>query len=183
MSLITSTSQPYTVDDKGIITSPFMDFNRVVSTRSNYAPYLFYKDVTQYSYVTAGEKDMMSFDIKDSLITDNSQCIEVVNCGDFANNANNKRIRIIIDSTPIYDSGSSAFTGAWLTSTKFIHTGDITNNTTCITTAITSAGLTLTRTLVNVDWTAAQTIKTVGTGVANADVLQDYMEAILTSSR
>jgi hypothetical protein len=135
-------------------------------------------DTTAVGNVGAGEDDLITYTLLgDSLNTDDDY-LEIKAWGSFAANANNKRVRLYLGSTALFDSGAQAANNAsWSINALIVRTGAAAEKS--VVNFSTSSALftatTTTNAAVAEDTTANLTIKCTGEATNDDDVVQDGM--------
>lgn len=69
-------------------------------------------NVTEVGNVGTGEDDLITYSVAGNTLDTNEQYLHFVAAGSFAANGNNKRVRVYLGATLLFDTGAVAFNGA-----------------------------------------------------------------------
>lgn len=126
-----------------------------------------------------GATDMISYTLNKNTIQNNKDYIEIIVCGTYAANANNKRVQLVFGSQTIFDTTAlSINNGVWIIEAKISRTS---SNTQDIFVKAFYNSLATTAYIAGTqDFSTSFDIKCVGTGVATDDIIQKMQIIELT---
>jgi len=130
--------------------------------------------------VGVGEDDLMSWSMPANTLLVNDDSIEIDMAGQFANTANNKRLRIYFGSSLVFDTTSLAISAAsdWMVNILVIRTGSATQRVRVDFSSTNSVLATSMKyTATSETMSGAITIKATGEATSNNDVTQTMMRA------
>jgi len=132
-------------------------------------------NTTTVGNVGAAETDLLIFNLIANTLNENNNYIEILGFGTLAANANNKRIRLNIGTTTIYDTTALAMNnGSWKIHATIIRTAA--NAQKCIV-EVSSSNALLTNSVAYLvsaeDFTTGFNISFTGTAVADNDIVQE----------
>lgn len=135
-------------------------------------------DTTTTGNVTTGEDDLITFTIPANTLQNNGDFIEFEMAGFIAATANNKRVRVYLDNTALFDTTALVTTTAedWSIKGKIIKTGTGTQK--CIVEWISTEATLLTSVDYSTsaeDETAALVLKATGEATATDDIVQELL--------
>lgn len=141
-------------------------------------------NVTPASNSSTTETDLISYDLSENTLTNDSDILEIDAWGTFAANANNKTVKLYFGSQVILTTGAiAANDGTWSLKAKIIRK---TNSTQEIVSEILSSNASVsdsaTRTAGTQDLSTSLTIRCTGTGGASSDITQYALKINLTPS-
>lgn len=138
-------------------------------------------DTASVGNVGTGEDDLISYSLQKNVVSNLQDKIEIEAFGTFANNSNNKTVKLIFGSTTLFSTGAVAFQNQdWCLRSSIIRTGSSTQK--CITTFYTDyADITNIIDYVSgtEDFTTALTIKCTGQATSDNDIVQEGLSVKL----
>jgi hypothetical protein len=134
---------------------------------------------TPVSNVNGGATDLISYNFPANKFININDFIEIKAWGTFANNANNKEVKLYFGTQVIADTGSIAANNtSWSFNAKIIRTGD--TSQVIMTDGFFNGSSFSTKTVGTQNSNSQITIKCTGTGVATNDVTQNALVVKLT---
>jgi hypothetical protein len=181
---IPNSEQPAIEEEKNIFNNAwFMYFQDIYKAiRSSLALYLggiLNNDNTSKANSGSEATDLISYTLNKNIIQNNKDYIEILMCGTYAANGNNKQIEILFGSQTIFDTTALAINGgAWIFEIKIIRTSSNTQdifvkgfyNDLAITSYVAGTQ----------DFLTFFDIKCIGTGIATDDIIQKLQIINLT---
>ncbi len=140
-------------------------------------PFVLAVNTTPVGNVTTGEDDLITYSLTGGVMSANGQTLEFEMAGTFAANANNKRIRVYLGATVLFDTTALAINGKeWRIMGRIIRTGAATQKSVVV--ATTSDAL-----LVSScdyvsgaeDLTTTLVLKATGEGTNTDDIVQEFL--------
>lgn len=132
-------------------------------------------NTTAVGNVGTGEDDLITYAMEKNVLLNAGDSVSIEAFGTFANNANNKTVKLILGSTTLFSTGAVAFQNQdWAIRSTIIRTGSATQK--CITTFYTDySDITNIADYVSgtEDFTTSLTIKCTGEATSNNDIIQE----------
>lgn len=135
-------------------------------------------NVTEVGNVGAGEDDLITYSIPASTLSVNLQYLRWNAAGSFAASANNKRLRVYLGATVLFDTGVLAITAAsdWMLDGLIIREGAAVQKCTArLTCSDASVAASADYVGATEDLTTALTFKLTGEATSNNDVVQELL--------